>query len=117
MSIRGWRRHGNAPDVAVRFLDGDGRMEAFQQYVQDVAPAIEHNTRVRNETDGWLPDRSARKVGSIPATIVWDNIRYWQARGELPPYGDPQYSRALNDKLKELLRNRDYAKFRTTERV
>lgn len=116
MSIRGWRRHGQAPDVAVRFVDGDGTL-FHQQYVQDIAPAIDENTRIRNETNGWSADRSKRKVGSIPVSIVWDKVREWQARGELPPRDNPLFGHMLNEKLKDLLRDRDYAKFRTTERV
>ena len=110
-----WDRHHQYDDVAVRVVDGDGH-KFHQQFVQDIQPAIDHNTAVRNETNGWLPDRSARKVGSIPVTIVHDKIREWTINGELV-LGDPSYSSRLNMLLKDLLRDRDYSKFRTTERV
>ena len=110
-----WERHYQAPDVAVRRVDGEG-YKFHRQYVQDVEPAIDENTRVRNETNGWLPDRSARKVGSIPVTIVHDWIRQWTLEGRLV-MGDPTYSSRLNQLLKEKLKDRDFAKFRTTEHV
>lgn len=116
MSIRGWRRHENAPDVAVRYIDGDGRL-FHEQYVQDVEPIIEQNTALRNYNGGWAPDRSKRKVGTLPVTIVWDKIREWQAKGELPAHGTPGFSKELNRKLVELLKDRDYSKFRTVDRV
>ena len=117
MSLRDWRRHANAPDVSVRFVDGEGT-RFYKQYVQhDVEPLLDHNTRVRNDTNGFLPDRSARKVGSIPVTVVWDKVREWQRMGELPPHDNPLFSPMLNEKLKELLKDRDYSKFRTTENV
>ena len=37
--------------------------------------------------------------------------------GELPPHDNPLFSPMLNEKLKELLKDRDYSKFRTTENV
>jgi hypothetical protein len=116
MNIRGWRRHDNAPDVAVRFVDADGT-KFHQQYVQDIEPIVDANTRERNETGGWAIDRSKRKVGSVPVSVVWDKIREWQRRGELPPHGNPLFSSMLNQKLVEMLRDRDYAKFRTVDRV
>ena len=116
MSIRGWRRHEQAPDVALRFVDGEGKL-IHRQFVQDVEPAIDANTRERNETNGWAPDRQSRKVGSVPVSIVWDKIREWQNKGELPARTDPLFSALLNRKLVEMLRDRDYSKFRTTDRV
>lgn len=116
MSIRGWRIHDQAPDVRTRFVDGDGTT-FHRQFVQDVEPAIDANTRERNETNGWSPDRQKRKVGSIPVSIVWEKQREWERKGLLPKPGDPLYGYTLNRLLKDLLRDRDYAKFRTTERV
>lgn len=110
-----WKRHTQWDDVAERYVDGEGSLY-HRHFVQDVEPAIDHSTQVRNDTNGWLPDRSARKVGSIPVTIVWDKIREWEAQGELVR-GDPGYSMRLNHLLKNLLRDRDYSKFRTTENV
>lgn len=110
-----WEKHDQWDDVATRLVDGDG-MKFHRQYVQDVQPGIDHNTQVRNETNGWLPDRSARKCGSIPVTIVYDKIREWHADGRLQR-GDPSYSLQLNELLKDMLRDRDYSKFRTTEKI
>ena len=110
-----WHQIGHFHDVAERALDGDGK-KIHRQFVQDVEPAIDHNTKVRNETNGWLPDRSARKVGSIPVTLVHDWIRDWTAKGELV-MGDPSYGQRLNHLLKEKLKDRDFAKFRTTDHV
>lgn len=110
-----WQKSSVAPDVMMRFIDGDG-YKFHRQYTQDAEPLIDHNTRVRNETNGWLPDRSARKVGSIPVTIVHDKIAQWERDGRLKR-GDPAYGQALNGLLKEMLRDRDYAKFRTTDHV
>lgn len=117
MRLRDWRRHSNAPDVATRFVDGDGTTFARQFVQRDIEPLIDENTRVRNETNGWTPNRQSRKVGSIPVTVVWDKVREWQRMGELPPHGNPLFSPMLNEKLKELLKDRDYSKFRTTENV
>lgn len=110
-----WHKHYQWDDVVLRRLDGDG-YQWHTQYRQDVEPCIDHNTKVRNETNGWLPDRSARKVGSIPVTVVYDKIREWERTGELKR-GEAGYGMRLNQKLKELLKDRDYAKFRTTEKV
>lgn len=109
-------RHWQWADVGVRVFDGDGNL-FHRQYTQDVEPAIDANTRVRNETNGWNADRTVRKVGSIPVTVVYDKIREWHREGRLPDRGHPMYSRVLNDLLKDMLRDRDYAKFRTTENV
>ena len=110
-----WHRNHQWGDVAERIVDDEGG-KFHRQLVQDVAPAIDHNTKVRNDTNGWLPDRSARKVGSIPVTIVHDKIRQWEKEGRLKA-GDPDYGLRLNNLLKDMLRDRDYAKFRTTENV
>lgn len=116
MSVFGWHRHGNAPDVAMRYIDGDGKL-IHTQFHQDVEPLIEENTRERNETGGWSEDRSRRKIGSIPVSIVWEKEREWEAKGLLPARTDSMYGHALNHLLVELLRDRDYEKFRTVERV
>jgi len=116
MSIRGWRVHEQGPDIRTRFVDGDGT-KFHRQFVQDVQPAIDENARVRNETNGWSADRSKRKVGSLPVTIVWDKIREWERQGLLPAPGSPEYGHTLNRLLVNLLRDRDYSKFRTTEHV
>jgi len=116
MSIRGWRRHEQAADVATRFVDGEGKT-FHRQFVQDVEPLVDQNTRIRNETNGWSADRSKRKVGSVPVTIVWDKMREWERKGLLPAPGTPGYGHTLNRLLVDLLRDRDYSKFRTTEHV
>ena len=110
-----WHQDYQHADVSVRVLDGEGN-NFHRQYTQDAEPIIDHNTAVRNETNGWLPDGSARKVGAIPVTIVHDWIRDWTIKGELV-LGDPTYGPRLNHLLKEKLKDRDFAKFRTTEHV
>lgn len=116
MSVRAWRVHEQGPDVRTRYVDGEGRL-FHRQFVQDVQPAVDANTRERNETNGWSADRSKRKIGSLPVTIVWDKIREWERKGLLPPPGSPLYGNTLNRLLVDMLRDRDYSKFRTTERV
>lgn len=116
MSIRGWRTHEQGADIKTRFVDGEGT-KFHRQFVQDVEPLVDENTRIRNETNGWSADRSRRKIGSVPVTIVWSKIREWEAKGLLPPAGSPNYGHTLNRLLVEMLRDSDYSKFRTTERV
>lgn len=111
-----WRKSTLGDDIFERTIDGEG-YTFHRQYTQDAQPLIDHNTAVRNETGGWNADRTARKVGSVPVTIVYDKIREWTAQGKLPARTDPAYSHTLNRLLVDLLRDRDYAKFRTTDRV
>lgn len=106
-----WQRRWDG--VGVRIVDDDG-MKYHRQFVQDVEPIINNNTRIRNETNGKVGE--GRRVGSIPTTIVYDKIREWTAQGRLDPNA-PTYSLKLNNLLKELLRDRDYAKFRTTDKT
>jgi hypothetical protein len=109
-----WKRHAQWGDVAERIVDDEGT-KFHRQFVQDVAPVIDQNTRIRNETNGRVA--GGRKLGSIPVTIVWDKIREWQSEGSLPPHGNPFFSSMLNEKLKDLLKDRDYSKFRTVDNV
>jgi len=108
-----WQRHHQFHDVAERIVDDEGT-KFHRHWVQDVEPIIDANTRVRNETNGIEPGR--RKIGSIPTSIAYDWIRKWIAQGVLDPQ-DPTYSMRLNELLKEKLKDRDFAKFRTTDHV
>lgn len=112
-----WHRHHQWGDVAQRIVDDEG-YTFHRQFVQNVEPIIDANTRIRNEANGRVAasETGARKVGSIPVTIVYDKIRKWHAEGRLDR-ADPGYSMRLNELLKNMLRDRDYAKFRTTEHV
>ncbi|MGB0855085.1 MAG: hypothetical protein ACPGSI_17440 [Pikeienuella sp.] len=110
-----WRRSALGPDVFERKIDGEGSLY-HTQYTQDAQSIIDLNTKIRNETNGFSADRRARKVGSIPVTVVYEKIRKWTQEGRLDQK-DPAYGHRLNKLLKDLLRDPDYSKFRSTENV
>lgn len=115
-SMEQWRPHATLPGVMERYIADDAEGKIHRQKVQDVAPAIAEAARVRNDTGGWSADRHRRQIGEIPATIVYDKITQWHREGRLI-MGSPDYGMRLNELLKELLRDRDYAKFRTAENI
>ena len=106
-----WRRHPTMPDVAERYVDGFANdIEFYRQKVQDVAPIIDRNRRIRNETNGRTRE-GGRYLGSIPATVYYEWIIEWQRKGLIGP-GNMD---AVNDLLKQKLRDSDYSKFRATD--
>ena len=106
-----WKPHAALHGVYERYVDGFANDTEFhRQKVQDVAPIIDFNTTVRNETNGATPE-GGRHVGRIPATIYYDWIAEWEREGKIGP-GNMS---GLNDLLLGRLRDRDYAKFRTTD--
>jgi hypothetical protein len=106
-----WKPHATLPGVAERFIDGGANdTQFYRQKVQDVAPIINAASRIRNETNGATPE-GGRHVGRIPATVYYDWIEEWALQGKVGP-GNMS---GLNDLLLGRLRDRDYAKFRTTD--
>ena len=106
-----WKPHASLPGVAERFIDGVGSDTTFhRQKVQDVEPIINKATQIRNETNGRTPE-GGRHVGRIPATVYYDWVAEWTRQGKIGP-GNMS---GLNDLLLSRLRDRDYAKFKTTD--
>lgn len=106
-----WKPHSALVGVYERYVDGFANDTEFhRQKVQDIAPIIDFNTRVRNETNGKTPE-GGRHVGRIPATIYYDWVAEWTREGKIGP-GNMS---PLNDLLLGRLRNRDFAKFRATD--
>lgn len=103
-----WRRHSNLPDVAERHIATDNGWA--RQKVQDVAPTIEGNRRIRNETGG-RTQGGGELVGRVPATVYYDWVKEWTAKGLI----GPGHMDALNDLLIERLADSDFSKFRTAD--
>jgi len=104
-----WKPHSNLDGVFERYIPGDGN-KFHRQKVQDVAPILEHNTRVRNETNGRTKG-GGRMVASIPATVYYDWIAEWTRKGLIGP-GNMS---GVNDLLIKRIRDRDFSKFRMTD--
>jgi len=106
-----WKPHSALNGVYERYVDGFANDTEFhRQKVQDVAPIIDFNTRVRNETNG-ATQGGGRHVGRIPATVYYDWVAEWTKKGLVGP-GNMS---GLNDLLVARLRDADFAKFRTTD--
>lgn len=105
-----WHQHGNFDDVAQRYFEQDGVLH--RQKVQDIEPAIDANTRERNETGGWTRQRTMRKAASIPATVYYDWIVEWQRRGDLPDMTHPEFHTKANELCLKRVKDGDYGKFR-----
>lgn len=105
-----WQKHGNFEDVAQRYIFDDDKI--VRHNVQDIEPAIDANTRLRNETGGWTEGRRMRKAASIPATVYYDWIVEWQREGLLPDMTHPEFSQMANALCLKRVRDGDYSKFR-----
>lgn len=105
---KNWKPHSALIGVAERYIDGDGDT-FYRQKVQDVAPILAFNSKVRNETNGATPG-GGRHVGRIPATVYYEWVAEWEREGKIAP-GNMS---GLNDLLLARLRDRDYSKFKTT---
>ena len=106
-----WKPHASLNGVYERFIDGFANDTEFhRQKVQDVAPIIDFNAKVRNETNGATPG-GGRHVGRIPATVYYEWVAEWTAQKKIGP-GNMS---GLNDLLLGRLRDSDYAKFKTTD--
>lgn len=105
-----WHKHANFDDVAQRYFEQDGQI--VRQKVQDIEPAVDRNTRERNETGGWTSGRKMRKAASIPASLYYDWIVQWQKEGLLPDMSHPDFSEMANALCLKRVRDGDYSKFR-----
>lgn len=105
-----WHRHGNFDDVSQRYFEQDGQL--YRQKVQDIEPAVDANTRERNETGGWTAGRTMRKAASIPATLYYDWIVEWQKEGLLPEMSHPDFHSLCNNLCLKRVKDGDYSKFR-----
>lgn len=106
--MNGWKQHANHDGVAQRHFTQDGVL--LREKVQDVAPTIDQATRVRNDLNGKTPG-GMRHLGSVPAVVFDQWVKEWTAKGLIRP-GD---TARINELAKAKLRERDYAKFRTTD--
>ncbi len=105
-----WKPHGALVGVFERYIDGFANDDEFhRQKVQDIAPILDFNSRVRNETNGATPG-GGRHVARIPATIYYDWVAEWTKKGLVGPGN----MAGLNDLLLTRLRDPDYSKFKTT---
>lgn len=102
-----WQR-GAHDGLAERYFDQDGRL--IRQVVEDVAPTIDHATRVRNDLNGNTPG-GMRQIGSVPRSIWNEWMKEWRRQG-LPVDTEPGLPNAL---AKCKLRDRDFSKFKTTD--
>ena len=105
-----WKPHGSLHGVYERYIDGYANDDTFhRQKVQDIAPILDYNSRVRNETNGATKE-GGRHVGRIPATVYYDWVKEWTGKGLVGPGN----MAGLNDLLLARLRDPDYSKFTTT---
>lgn len=105
-----WHKHANFDDVAQRYFEQDGTL--YRQKVQDIEPAVDANTRERNDTGGWTAGRKMRKAASIPASLYYDWIVQWQKEGLLPDMTHPEFSTMANNLCLKRVKDGDYSKFR-----
>ena len=106
-----WRPHSALPGVAERYIDGFANDDTFhRQKVQDVAPILDYNARIRGTSNGKTAG-GGRHVGRIPSTVYYDWIAEWEREGLIGPGN----MGGLNDLLLARLRDGDYSKFRTTD--
>ena len=82
----------------------DGTATILHQ--EDVEPVIERNHAMATHNDGWNPDKSMRRVGSIPQTLLteWRNNKGINLT-------DPNHF----DELRKLMNDSDYRKLRSAE--
>lgn len=52
-------------------FDSDGRLVIERR--QDVAPSLEFNEILRNETDGYTASRELKQAASIPP-VIWEEL-------------------------------------------
>jgi len=85
--------------------DEQGRLVGFRS-VGETDPVIERNKAMLTQNDGYTPDRSMRRVASIPYILIakWLNEEGWNAL-------DP----ANADRLMRKLNSSEYAHLRTAE--
>lgn len=85
--------------------DGEGGL--LVRSVQNVEPIIEHNKALKTANDGYTPDRSMRRVATIPL-----NVRNLILANE---GWDPWKPHLYPEKMAALLNNPDWAFLRTAD--
>ena len=63
--------------ILTRFVAEESDDTVTVERVQDVEPILEHNKRLYTMNDGYSPDRTLRRVASIPNTV----IEQWMKEG------------------------------------
>jgi hypothetical protein len=89
------------------FIYDETEDKAYIQQTTDVGNVLEHNKREQNDgTGGWSPDKSFRKVGTIPLSI----IEKWKEM-----YGVDVFNKNHAPAVKRLLNSNEWKFLRSAE--
>lgn len=106
-----WRSNGDG--TFSRWLEGAGSDTTIaRETVQDVEPILARNKRIRNDRNGRTVG-GGRLLGSVPNVVIQQWIKEWTAKGLIGP-GNMD---ALNSLIANRLRDGDWQKLRTVDKI